>query len=454
MLRYPWLATFEPQFNWASAIISEKALPVVIQSINPQIPSKEAIIAKTQTEEPRIQAMTSTELAIKAHQYTQKATVPTDYQEFDKIFSEEESKRYPPKRAWDHAIEFKKDAPEAVDCKVYPMNRIEDQAVQEFIKNELEKGYICISKSPYTSSFFFIKKKDNKLRLVQDYRRINALTIRNQYPLPLISDLIQDLSNAHIYTKLDVRWGYNNVRIRKGNKHKAAFKTCYGLFEPTVMYFGLTNSPATFQTMMNYIYRDIILKHEPLGTTIRVYMDDISIATRTNLADHKAAVHDVLQVAQTHDLYFKPEKCTFHAPSMDYLRVILEKGVTRMDPAKIVGVDMWPVPKNATEVQKILGFLNFYHPFIKGFTQIARPLHRLTRKDQEWYWGQEEQEAFDTLKGRVTAEPVLAHANLNDQFELEVNALGYAVGAVLLQHKEDNKKHPIGYYWATLNKAQ
>src|SRR6266702_5913925 len=215
-----------------------------------------------------------------------------------------------------------------------------------------------------------------------------------------------------------------------------------------------TLASPTFQTMMNYIYRDIILKHEPLGTTIRVYMDDISIATRTNLADHKAAVHDVLQVAQTHDLYFKPEKCTFHAPSMDYLRVILEKGVTRMDPAKIVGVDMWPVPKNATEVQKILGFLNFYHPFIKGFTQIARPLHRLTRKDQEWYWGQEEQEAFDTLKGRVTAEPVLAHANLNDQFELEVNALGYAVGAVLLQHKEDNKKHPIGYYWATLNKAQ
>ncbi len=138
-----------------------------------------------------------------------------------------------------------------------------------------------------------------------------------------------------------------------------------------VMYFGLTNSPTTFQTMMNYIYHDVILKHEPLGMTIHVYMDDIGIATWMNMDDHKAAVSDVLQVAQKHDLYFKPEKCTFHAPSMDYLGVILEKGVTRMDPAKIAGVDTWPVPKNTTEVWKILGFLNFYHPFIKNFAQLA-----------------------------------------------------------------------------------
>ncbi len=398
-----------------------------------------------------LQATTSIELAIKAQLYTKKAEVPTPYQKFGKIFSKEESKRYPPKQAWDHAIEFKKDAPDVVDCKVYPMNQIEDQAVQEFIKNELEKGYIHVSKSPYTSSFFFIKKKDSKLRLVQDYRKINALTVHNQYPLPLITNLIHDLSNAHIYTKLDVRWGYNNVCIQEGDEPKAAFKTQYGLFEPTVMYFGLTNSPATFQTMMNYIYHDVILKHEPLGMMIRIYMDDISIATCTTMDDHIAVVTDVLTVAREHDLYFKLEKCTFHAPSMDYLGVILEKGVTHMDPVKIVGVDTWPIPKNAMEVQKILGFLNFYCLFIQGFAQIARPLHKLTCKDEEWHWGQEEQDAFDTLKGRVTAEPVLAHATLDD---LEVDASGYVVGAVLLQQKEDNKKHPIGYYSATLNKAQ
>src|SRR6266702_755473 len=264
------------------------------------------------------------------------------------------------------------------------MNRIKDQAVQEFIKNELEKGYIHISKSPYASFFFFIKKKDGKLQLVQDYHKINALTMRNQYPLPLITDLICDLSNAHIYTKLDVRWGYNNVCIREGDEPKAAFKTRYGLFEPMVMYFRLTNSPATFQTMMNYIYQDVILKHEPLGMMICVYMDDIGIATCTTMDDHIAMVMDVLKVAQEHNLYFKPEKCTFHAPSMDYLGVILEKGVTLMDLAKIAGVDTWLTPKTVMDIWKILGFLNFYCLFIREFTQIARPLHKLTRKDEEW----------------------------------------------------------------------
>jgi len=244
------------------------------------------------------------------------------------------------------------------------------------------------------------------------------------------------------------------VCICKGDEPKAAFKTRYGLFEPTVMYFGLTNSPATFQTMMNYIYRDVILKHEPLGTTIRVYMDDIGIATCTNLKDHQHAVYDVLKVVQLHDLYFKPEKCLFHSSSMDYLGVILEKGVTRMDPTKIAGVNTWPIPKTMTEVRRVLGFFNFYRPFIQDFAFIARPLHKLTRKDQEWQWEAEEQEAFDLLKKRVTSEPILAHANLNDQFELKVDASGYVVGAVLLQWKEDGKKHPIGYYSATLNEAQ
>ena len=341
-----------------------------------------------------------------------------------------------------------------MDCKVYPLNQTEDQAVQDFIKTELDKGYIQVSKSPYASPFFFIRKKDGKLRPVQDYQKINALTVHNQYPLPLISDLIQDLSNAHIYMKLDVRWGYNNVQICEGNEPKVAFKTCYRLFEPTVMYFGLTNSPATFQTMMNFIYCDVIIKHKQLGTTIHIYMDDIGITTRTTLAGHIAAIQDVLRIAKEHNLYFKPKKCLFHAPSMDYLGVILEKGVTHMDPVNIAGVDAWLTPKNVTEVWKAVGFFNFYHPFMKGFVHIAHPLHQLTKKNKEWRWGKEEQEAFDKLKALVTTEPVLAHAKLDDQFKLEVDASGYAVGAILLQRKEDGKKHPIGYYSTMLNKAQ
>jgi len=165
MLGYPWMATFEPQFMWKSGIIHEKALPIIIRSVNPSIPGKDPVIAQIQetTTDGYLRATTSTKLAIKAQQYTKKVEVPTEYHKFAKVFSKEESKRYLPKRAWDHAIEFKKDAPEVVDCKVYPMNQVEDEAVRKFIKDELKKGYIRESKSPYASSFFFVRKKDRKM---------------------------------------------------------------------------------------------------------------------------------------------------------------------------------------------------------------------------------------------------------------------------------------------------
>ncbi len=165
ILGYPWMAAFEPKFVWRSGVINEKELPIILRSVNPFIPGKDPIIARIEgtKSDSQLRATTSTELAIKAQQYTKKVEIPTEYQQFTKVFSEQESKRFPPKRAWDHAIEFKKDAPDAVDCKVYPMNRIEDDAVQKFLQEELEKGYIRESKSPYASSFFFVRKKDGKM---------------------------------------------------------------------------------------------------------------------------------------------------------------------------------------------------------------------------------------------------------------------------------------------------
>ena len=264
------------------------------------------------------------------------------------------------------------------------MTREEDEALDAWIDEQLEKGYIEPSISPYASSFFFIKKKDGKLRPVQDYRTINSHTVRNQYPLPLISDLIRDLGGAQLYTKFDVRQGYNNIRIKEADAHKAAFKTRRGLHQPRVMMFGLCNSPATFQAFMNDRYRRAIAKHEALGTFIRIYMDDIAIATKLTgspeeiTAAHVAAVSDVLQVASDNDLYFKLEKCVFHAPSIDYLGVILERGVTRMDPVKIKGIRDWPTPTSVKDIRSFLGFCNFYHPFIKGFSAVTRPLNELT----------------------------------------------------------------------------
>jgi hypothetical protein len=284
------------------------------------------------------------------------------------------------------------------------MTRAEDEALDVFINEQLEEGYIRPSKSQYASSFFFIKKKDGKLRPVQDYRKVNAWMVHDQYPLPLIRDLIRNLGGAVVFTKFDIRQGYNNIRIKEGDGHKAAFKTRRGLFELMVMYFSLCNSPATFQAFMNDIFRPTIAKHNLLGMAICVYMDDIAVATKISLSPsqvhtaHITAVTDVLQVALEHDLYFKPEKCVFHATSIDYLGVILEKGVTRMDPIKISGIKDWPTPKTVKDVRSFLGFCNFYRPFIRGFMTVTHPLNELTRKDALWAWDTRQQQVFTTLK--------------------------------------------------------
>jgi hypothetical protein len=283
LLGYPWLATFEPRFNWRSAVIDKCTLPIIISSINPRITRQQPTIATTLSEETKQSIVrqldaectirgVATDLAIQVGEQQTDAELPKEYQEFARLFNDEAADRFPPSREWDHAIDLKPGAPDALDCKVYPMTRDEDTALEKFLDEMVAKGYIRPSKSPYASPFFFVKKKDGKLQPVQDYRRLNSHTVRNQYPLPLIAQLISDLSRAHIFSKVDVRQGYNNVCIKKGDEWKAAFKTKFGHWEPLVMFFGLTNSPSTFQEMMNIIYKEVIEKHAARGTIIRIYI--------------------------------------------------------------------------------------------------------------------------------------------------------------------------------------
>jgi hypothetical protein len=173
----------------------------------------------------------------------------------------------------------------------------EQNELDAFLAENLKKGYIHPLKSPLSSPVFFIKKKDGKLQLIQDYQKLNAVTIKNRYPLPLALDVINQLKGASIFTKVDVRWGYNNVRIKEGDEHKAAFATTRGLFEPTVMFFGLTNSPATFQGLMNAIFADLVA-----GQKVIVYLDDILIYS-SDMEEHRRVVREVLKRLQEHDLY-------------------------------------------------------------------------------------------------------------------------------------------------------
>jgi hypothetical protein len=208
---------------------------------------------------------------------------------------------------------------------------------------------------------------------------LNAITVKNRYPLPLISELVNKLKGAKYFTKLDVRWGYNNVRIKEGDEWKAAFRTNRGLFEPLVMFFGLTNSPATFQNLMNDIFHDLILEGKVL-----VYLDDILIFTRT-LEEHRQITQRVLQILRQNKLYLKPEKCEFEVRKSNTWASSSHKNQVRMDPVKVQGILDWPTPSSKKELQSFLGFVNFYRRFIRGFGDIAKPLTMLTGK-VDWSW--------------------------------------------------------------------
>jgi len=208
----------------------------------------------------------------------------------------------PTRKLWDHAIDMKKGFMPRKG-KVYPLSREEREEVREFVKEQLRKRYIRLSKSLQTALVFFVGKKDGKKKIVQDYRYLNEWTIKNNYPLPLILDVLENIGTKKLFTKMDLRWGYNNMRIKKGDEWKAVFMTLEGSFEPTVMFFGLTNSPATFQAMMNELLRDLI----NMGKVAK-FIDNVIVGTEKE-KEHNELVVEVIKRLEENDLYVKLEKC-------------------------------------------------------------------------------------------------------------------------------------------------
>src|SRR6266705_3201041 len=338
--------------------------------------------------------------------------------------------------------------------------------MHKFVAEHLKRGTIRESWSPYAANFFFVKKKDGKLHPVQDYRPINKWTKKNRNVSPLIPQTIDRLSKSMLFTKFDVRWGYNNIRIKEGDEWKGAFLTPEGLFEPTVMFFGLTNSLATFQMMMNTIFRTEVAKG-----WLSVYMDDIAIHTKRekqetelqHLARHRTFTHHVLNKLEKHDLYLKPEKCAFEKKEIDYLGVIIGQNTIKMDPEKVKGVANWQKPRTPTEVQQFLGFTGYYRYFVPNYSKIARPLLDLTKKTTPWHWEKPQQNAFIELKRRMCCSPVLTQPDFEKKFYLQTDASAYGVGAVLSQEGELTPTlakrtkptlHPTAYYSATFTPTE
>ncbi|VDB94093.1 unnamed protein product [Peniophora sp. CBMAI 1063] len=370
--------------------------------------------------------------------------VPEQYRPWIKVFDKKVSERLPEHGKHNHTIDLKPEFEKhlethPINAKLYPQPGNEKAAIEVFVKEHRDHGTIRPSKSPMASLFFFVKKKDSTLHPVQDYCILNLGTIKNTYPLPLIGDIVDRLTGAKVFSKMDVRWGYNNIRIKEGDEWKAAFKTSLGLFEPLVMFFGLTNSPATFQTMINEVFRDMINEG-----VISIYMDDILVHTK-DITQHRDIVQRVLQRLEENNLYLKPERCQFEQDQFEFLGLVISHNHLAMDLVKVAGVMDWPRLRNVKEVQSFIGFANFYRRFITDFLFIARPLFELTKKMVAWRWEEVEQEAFDKMKHAFTSSPVLLMPDPTKPYQVECDVSDFAIGAVLSQRGEDNDWHPVAY---------
>ena len=309
-----------------------------------------------------------------------KEMVPRKFLKWKKVFGKVELERMPTRKVWDHAIDLKETF-KPRKGRIYSLSKNEREEVQNFVEDQLRKGYIRLSKSPQMSPVFFVGKKDGSKQMVIDYCNLNDQTIKNNYLLPLITNLIDNMGSEKVFTKMDLRWGFNNMRIKKREEWKRAFTTYMSSFEPTVMFFGMMNLPAIFQAMINEILRDLINEGK-----VAAFVDNVLVGMETE-EEHDKIMEKILKRLEENNLYIKPEKCVWKVQKIGFLGVVIGPNGIEMEKEKVNRVLSWPEPKNIKDVRKFLGLANYYRRFIKDFTQIARPMNMLTRKDVKWVWG-------------------------------------------------------------------
>ncbi len=366
--------------------------------------------------------------------------LPSVYHDLIVAFSRAKASQLPPHRPSDCAIDL---LPDTVPPRgrIFPLSQPESEAMNHYIQEKLTKGFIRPSTSPASAGFFFLKKKGGDLRPCIDYRGLNEITVKFRYPLPLVPSALEQLRSAQFFTKLDLRCAYNLIRIKEGDEWKTAFSTTTGHYEYRVMLFGLVNSPSVFQSFINDVFRDM------LDHYVIVYIDDILIYSET-LQEHIQHVRSVLQHLIKYQLYAKLEKCEFHTTSDTFLGYIISQEGVAMDEGKVHAVLNWPLPSNIKELQRFLGFANFYRRFIRGFSSIAAPLTNMTKKgSHRLQWTAAAHKAFDQLKRQFTTAPILHHPDPNSPFVVEVDASNIGIGAILSQRQGDPAKlYPCAYY--------
>lgn len=378
---------------------------------------------------------------------TDPATIlPEEYHTFLDVFSRQAADQLPERRLYDHKIELN-EGKEPPKGPLYSMSHDELLVLRKTLTDYLDKGFIRVSSSPASSPVLFAKRPGGGLRFCVDYRGLNLVTKRNRYPLPLIKETLDRLCKAKFYTKLDIIAAFNKLRIAEGDEWKTAMRTRYGLFEWLVLPFGLANGPSSFQCYINDVLR------EYLDIFCTAYIDDILIYSNS-LKEHKKHVKMVLEALRKAGLQVDINKCEFHTTRVKYLGIIITTEGLEMDPAKVDAIQSWNSLKNAKEVLSFLGFANFYRRFIKGFSDIAKPLTSLTKKDKPFEWTAACEHAFLRLKEAFSSYPILAHYDPNKACVVETDSSDVANGGVLSQVGSDGLLHPVAYFSSKLTPQQ
>ncbi|GJW56624.1 putative reverse transcriptase domain-containing protein [Tanacetum coccineum] len=311
----------------------------------------------------------------------------------------------------------------------YRLAPSEMKELSDQLKELSDKGFIRPSSSPWGAPVLFVKKKDGSFRMCIDYRELNKLTVKNRYPLPRIDDLFDQLQGSSIYSKIDLRSGYHQLRVREEDIPKTAFRTRYGHYEFQVMPFGLTNAPAVFMDLMNRVCKPYLDKF------VIVFIDDILIYSKSK-QEHAEHLKLILELLKKEQLYAKFSKCEFWIPKVQFLGHVIDSQGIHVDPAKIESVKDWASPKSATEIRQFLGLAGYYRRFIEGFSKIAKPMTKLTQKKIKFEWSDKAEAAFQLIKQKLCSAPILALPEGNEDFIAYCDASIKGLGAVLMQREK------------------